>query len=364
MKASLDKLKMHNPQLVFRRPGLILTGWDATDVIRRQQRQEPRFVDMLPGSEQWIRYATTNTSVVLMARDFGDVIQPSSTALVCDSMRQPPINQCSLTVPLYVLRRTAARFLIEPDDSLHGCVQIHDKAYLHMSAPLEKACDCSGGKSCQPISTLRRRAKSSSVINSGPSSTNVFSQYPRAAVIIGRPKLPRKSNGIESRSARRIYRWIKQSVVDTSQTLIGSLRLFDMPTGPSVPGSDEESDSGAAYTDPIHSVTRESGLEHRYSDAPGSVPNGRFAGRDADADINCSVQLVDGAIDPHASFAMTNLDSSDVGSGEAVGLEIDRGADVGPDIDNGDHGRPDVDSSEDGGSVSVSEYQSCHSGLL
>lgn len=212
MQASLYKLKSHDPQAPIRKPGHILTGWEAKDVIRYRKHQAPRFVDMNRESEQWLKYTEATTSVVLLARDFGDLIVPSNGAPVCESMHSLPVGRCLLAVPLYILRLKAERYLLEPNDCRHGCVRIHDSIYLYTSDPVESCCRCQGGSRCQPISALQKRAKRGPAFDSASSHSTVFDNYPKGAVIIGRPRLNEKPIAPGRPTTRGLYSWVKQQI--------------------------------------------------------------------------------------------------------------------------------------------------------
>lgn len=146
MKASLDKLRKSPPNLDLRRPGLILTGWEAKDVIRRRQMQEPRYVRMCDESRRWIKYAQAMSSVVLMARDFGEMIIPDDNVPVCLNMQRLPKGRDLLAVPLHVLHQTAEQFLLDSNQSPRQYIQIASSTYLYTYDALTEACRCSDGQ--------------------------------------------------------------------------------------------------------------------------------------------------------------------------------------------------------------------------
>jgi hypothetical protein len=224
MKASLDRLRRNPPHFDVRKPGLILTGWDAKDIIRRRQVQEPRYVSMDSGSKRWIRYTQAISSVVLMARDFGEVIVPDGNVPVCTNMQRLPTGSYLLAVPLRVLRQTAERYLLDACEHSRRSVQIHDSTFLDTYDTLTRTCLCKSGELCQPISKIRRYAKLDLEVNEQPSTLNIFDEHPNAAVIIGKPNFHERRVETNSTVMTQTLHRFRQMLFASGGPLVENLR--------------------------------------------------------------------------------------------------------------------------------------------
>lgn len=317
MEASLRRLKQHGPQIVLRKPGLILMGWEARDVIRHRQWQEPHFVKMGQESKQWIKYVEATTSVVLLSQDFGDLIKPSSAGPICESMRQLPVDRGLLAVPLYVLNRTAERF--EPHEISHGCVQIHDATYLHTSDPLGSSCHCTDGSHCRSISAFRKRAEYDPKRGPGPSKGNVMDKYPKAAVIIGRPEPNKQSGRVNKTSVKSFYHRAKRQMFGSSHSLAGSLQPSLLSAEASASDSDGDSESRCTDADARQSTDFEDTGGRLQSESSGLDPLNDFSAGSTDANVDTSMELDDDTNESHACFATSSSDVSQTDVDNPVG---------------------------------------------
>jgi len=187
MKAKLDQLKRHGPEVRLRMPTMRphLIGWDAVDLLSNRFPLEPRYVRLKAESKSWVDYAAEISAVPLMAESFGELIRPSEGVQVCKSMATLPTGRDVLATPVSVLLLSARRFLRWEESIRHSSVRISDHTFLNGVDTASWRCTCKQGHQCRAVSELGSKPKKSDTRMLGAPSQTVFERYPRGAVIIG-----------------------------------------------------------------------------------------------------------------------------------------------------------------------------------
>jgi hypothetical protein len=177
----------------LRLPGLSLTGWETEHLISHNNRVAQRHITMRSESQRWVRYVKKLSPVTLLARDFGSLVSPSPDALVCDRMRQVPVNRSLLVAPMYVLLLSAKRWQGEKASLSAGCVQIHDSTFLYEYDPSAFDSQFSSETICAPISALQEKSSRRQLLPKDQT-LNIFVRYPNGVVIFGTPDTHNHSN--------------------------------------------------------------------------------------------------------------------------------------------------------------------------
>jgi hypothetical protein len=204
MKAKVDRLKRRSLEKNLRMPGSRLLGWDVTDVIRSSDMMAPQYIRLQPDGAAWLPFTREISSIVLMARNFGDLIIPSPGPQLCKNMTELPRGRDLLAIPQYILATTGESFLAyqNRDDN----IRISDKTYLHGYDPSHDGCRCdSSSTRCKNISELLTTARPKKRY---PSTLRTFLDSPRAAIVVG--TLPGRLNLLEK------VRWRENQDASTS----------------------------------------------------------------------------------------------------------------------------------------------------
>lgn len=175
------------------RPGLRLTGWETEHLIFHNSRVAQRYITMRSESQKWLSYVKKLSPVILLARHFGSLVSPSPDSLVCDRMRQVPVNRGLLVAPMYVLSLSAKRWQGGKASISAGCVQIHDSTFLYEYDPSAFDSQFSSETICAPISALQDNSSYRQLF-SKDQTLNIFVRYPNGVVIFGAPDTHNHSN--------------------------------------------------------------------------------------------------------------------------------------------------------------------------
>ena len=134
---------------------------------------------------------------MLLAKTFGDLIQPLEESDRCPRTSRLPQGQDLLAVPLYMwqLMPDAERYTLREDDIDHSCgfIQITDYIFWHSFDPFPKQCQCNTVARCQFLSNLGRKVTQKPRGNSKSPRVNLFKKYPSPIAVIGGSNTPKKN---------------------------------------------------------------------------------------------------------------------------------------------------------------------------
>jgi hypothetical protein len=100
MRSILYRLQRRSsPEMDLRMLETRLLGWNAKDVISSSDPMEPRHVELRSDGKSWLPFARELLSVVLMARNFGNLITPSPGPQLCKNMTELPQGRDLLAIP-------------------------------------------------------------------------------------------------------------------------------------------------------------------------------------------------------------------------------------------------------------------------
>lgn len=180
-----------------------LDGWEFDDIIENQDCR-PSVAMLEAMGYGWVNLITDIGAVVLLGKDFGDIIQPSSTEMLCDRWSQMPENRYYLGACVSDLANIIRSYGEEGTEQL----RLTSNISWHSSDKPFEPCRCKSATSSKHSYLVQELRKSKDHRGLGSSNSGKIcsstSLEPRGAVIfshnyqlalkrddVGLPTLPR-----------------------------------------------------------------------------------------------------------------------------------------------------------------------------